>query len=59
MLKATQRKAWSHDETVVALGLYFQVTFSCTNMNQPEIVRVSKILGLQRILWKRAIRGGV
>ena len=45
MLKATQRKAWSHDETVVALGLYFQVTFSSTNMNQPEIVRVSKILG--------------
>lgn len=44
MLKETHRKAWSHDETVVALGLYFQVTFSRTNMNHPEIVRVAKIL---------------
>ena len=45
MLNETHRKAWSYDETVVALGLYFQVTFSRTNMNHPEIVRVAKILG--------------
>lgn len=43
--KETHRKAWSYDETIVALGLYFQVTFSRTNMNHPEIVRVAKILG--------------
>lgn len=45
VLKDTHRRAWSYDETVVALGLYFQVTFSRTNMNHPEIVRVAKILG--------------
>lgn len=45
VLKDTHRRAWSHDETVVALGLYFQVTFSRTNMHHPEIVRVAKILG--------------
>lgn len=45
MLKSTHRKTWSYDETVVALGLYFQVTFSRTKMTHPEIVRVSKILG--------------
>ena len=40
-----RRKIWSYDETVVALGLYFQVTFSRTNMYHPEIIRVAKILG--------------
>jgi len=45
VLKDVHRRAWSYDETVVALGLYFQVTFSRTNMNHPEIIRVAKILG--------------
>jgi len=39
------RAVWSHDETVVALGLYFRLTFSKVNMHHPEIVRVAKLLG--------------
>ena len=39
------RVNWSHDETVVALGLYFRVTFSKVNMHHPEIVRVAGMLG--------------
>jgi len=39
------RVVWSHDETVVALGLYFRLTFSKVNMHHPEVIRVAKILG--------------
>lgn len=39
------RVAWSHDETVVALGLYFRLTFSKVNMHHPEVVRVASLLG--------------
>lgn len=45
MSEMSERNLWSHDETVVALGLYFQLTFSKTNMHHPEVVRVAKLIG--------------
>lgn len=45
MAANSSRNVWTHDETVVALGLYFQNTFSKTNMFHPEVVRVAKLIG--------------
>lgn len=36
---------WTHDETVIALGLYFQIPFAKVNKNTPEVVRVAKMMG--------------
>lgn len=40
-----KRNVWTHDETVVALGLYFKISFSKCNMFHPEVKRVAKLLG--------------
>lgn len=40
-----KRNNWTHDETVVALGLYFKISFSKCNMFHREVRRVAKILG--------------
>lgn len=42
---AEKRNVWTHDETVVALGLYFKISFSKCNMFHPEVKRVAKLLG--------------
>ena len=36
---------WTHDETVVALGLYFQIPFGKINQTTPEVVRVARLMG--------------
>lgn len=36
---------WTHDETVIALGLYFQIPFGKINKSTPEIIRVAKLMG--------------
>lgn len=36
---------WTYDETVIALGLYFQIPFAKVNKNTPEVVRVAKLMG--------------
>ena len=36
---------WTHDETVIALGLYFQIPFGKINQTTPEVVRVARLMG--------------
>lgn len=36
---------WTHDETVIALGLYFQIPFGKINKSTPEVVKVAKLMG--------------
>jgi putative restriction endonuclease len=36
---------WSHDETVIALGLYFQIPFGKINQTSPEVVRIARLMG--------------
>ena len=36
---------WSHDETVIALGLYFQIPFGKINQTTPEVVRIARLMG--------------
>ena len=36
---------WTHDETVVALGLYFQIPFGKINQTTPEIVHIARLMG--------------
>lgn len=40
-----KRNVWTHEETVVALGLYFKISFSKCNMFHPEVKRVAELLG--------------
>lgn len=36
---------WTHDETVIALGLYFQIPFGKINQTTPEVVRIARLMG--------------
>ena len=36
---------WSHDETVIALGLYFQIPIGKINQTTPEVVRIARLMG--------------
>ncbi len=36
---------WTHDETVIALGLYFQIPFGKINQRTPEVVRIASLMG--------------
>ncbi len=36
---------WTHDETVIALGLYFQLPFEKVRKTTPEVVRISRLMG--------------
>lgn len=36
---------WTHDEAVVALGLYFQIPFNRINSRNPQIRKVAHVLG--------------
>lgn len=44
-MRGIQRKNWSHDESVLALGLYFQMPFLKIRSTAPEIVKVAKLMG--------------
>lgn len=35
---------WTHDETVIALGLYFQIPFGKINQTTPEVVRIARLM---------------
>jgi len=36
---------WTHDEIVIALGLYFQIPFGKINQATPEVVRIARLMG--------------
>lgn len=40
----TYGSKWTHDETVLALGLYFQIPFGKINRFHPEVVKLAKIM---------------
>ncbi len=44
-MKGTQRKKWTHDEAVLALGLYFQMPFAKIRSSAPEIVKLARLMG--------------
>lgn len=44
-MKGTTRKKWTHDESVLALGLYFQMPFLKIRSTAPEIVKLAKLMG--------------
>ena len=37
-------KKWTHDEAVLALGLYFQIPFGKIHSRSPEIIRLAKLM---------------
>ncbi len=39
------RTNWTHDETVIALGLYFQIPFGEVRKTTPEVVRIAGLMG--------------
>ena len=39
------RKAWTREETIVALGLYFQIPFGKINQTTPEVIEIAGLLG--------------
>lgn len=41
MAESRYGSAWSHDETVLALGLYFQIPFGKINKSAPEVVKLA------------------
>ena len=45
MNRPTGRVAWSHDELVVACGLYFTLPFGQIHSRNPRIIRAAGLLG--------------
>ena len=37
-------KKWTHDEVVLALGLYFQIPFGKIHSHSPEIVKLASLM---------------
>ena len=35
---------WTHDETVLALGLYFQIPFGKISSRHPEVIRLAQLM---------------
>jgi len=45
MTQAKYNTAWSREELVLALYLYCQIPFAKTKANNPEVIRLAKVLG--------------
>lgn len=41
---STKRHAWTRDKTIVILGLYCRIPFAKVNKNNPEIIRIAKLI---------------
>ena len=35
---------WTHDETVLALGLYFQIPFGKISSRHPDVIRLAQLM---------------
>ena len=35
---------WTHDETVLALGLYFQIPFGSISSRHPDVIELAKLM---------------